>query len=77
MQRGFVFCNKDFTKVLCIDSKVHGFVMISVDDTKALNKAMCLHDLTEAKNIQSRLDVNGMNNDLEITNIARLYKKFY
>jgi len=38
---------------------------------------MCLHDLTEAKNIQSRLDVNGMNNDLEITNIARLYKKFY
>jgi hypothetical protein len=51
--------------------------MISVDDTKALNKAMCLHDLTEAKNIQSRLDVNGMNNDLEITNIARLYKKFY
>ena len=77
MQRGFVFCDADFSRVLCIGSNKSTFELIDVDSTKALNKAMCMPDLTEAKNVLKRLDINGMNGNLQITNVARLYKKFF
>lgn len=77
MQRGFVFCNPDHNNVLCIKDSKDGFEWRSVDSTKVLNQAICLSDLTEAKNIYNRIMEKELANDLEIINIARLYKKFF
>lgn len=77
MQRGFVFCNPDRNNVLCIKDSKDGFEWRPVDSTKVLNQAICLNDLTEAKNIYNRIMEKELANDLEIINIARLYKKFF
>jgi len=77
MQRGFVLCNKELTKILCINKNGNGFTLLTINNTKVLNKAMCLPDLTEAKNILKRLQNEKMNEELEITNISALYKNFY
>lgn len=55
--------------------------MASVDSTQVLNNALCLHDLTEAKNILKRVkNTSGYEDvvkDAEVHNIARLYNKFF
>jgi len=51
--------------------------MKEVDSTQVLNKAFCLEDLTETKNILRRLEDKDLVNGLEIVNVARLYKKFF
>jgi len=54
--------------------------MASVDSTQVLNNALCLHDLTEAKNILKRLNASEYEDivrDAEVHNIARLYNKFF
>lgn len=54
--------------------------MADVDSTKVLNSALCLHDLTEAKNILKRLNASDYKEsvkDVEVHNIARLYNKFF
>ena len=55
--------------------------MGKVSDTVILNSALCLPDLTEAKNILKRVKTvakyASVVEDLEVHNIARLYNKFY
>lgn len=55
--------------------------MGKVFDTTILNSALCLPDLTEAKNILKRVKTvakyANIVEDLEVHNIARLYNKFY
>jgi len=54
--------------------------MAAVDSTQVLNSALCLHDLTEAKNILKRLIASEYEEnvkDVEVHNIARLYNKFF
>lgn len=77
MQRGFVFCDPNQEKVLCITEKRDGFFWQDVDSTKILNQAVCIGDLTEAKNIYNRIVEKGLATGLEIINVARLYKKFF
>jgi hypothetical protein len=77
MQRGYVLCNYDLSQVLCLTPGKDGVVLQTVDSTKVLNKAMCLPDLTEAKNVSQMLQNKEMTGDLEIVNVARLYKKFF
>jgi hypothetical protein len=77
MQRGFVFCSPDRGQVLCINQEKTGFLWKEVESTKVLNQAICLSDLTEAKNICNRIVKSELANDLEIINVARLYKKFF
>ena len=77
MQRGYVLCNYDLSQVLCLTPGKDGVLLQNVDSTKVLNKAMCLHDLTEAKNISQRLQDKDLTAVLEIVNVARLYKKFF
>lgn len=77
MQRGYVLCNYDLSEVLCLTPGKDGVVLQAVDSTKVLNKAMCLPDLTEAKNVSQMLQNKDMTGDLEIVNVARLYKKFF
>ena len=77
MQRGYVLCKSDLSQVLCLNNAKDSIALRSVDSTKVLNKAMCLPDLTEAKNVSKRLHEQGMVDGLEIVNVARLYKKFF
>lgn len=77
MQRGYVLCNYDLSQVLCLTPKKDGVLLQDVNSTKVLNEAMCLPDLTEAKNISQMLRAKEMTDDLEIVNVARLYKKFF
>ena len=77
MQRGFVFCSPDQNQVLCINQEKTDFLWKDVENTKVLNQAVCLADLTEAKNIYKRIMDKGLADNLEIINVARLYKKFF
>lgn len=77
MQRGYVLCKSDLSQVLCLSNAKDTIALRSVDSTKVLNKAMCLPDLTEAKNVLKRLHEKEMVDGLEIVNVARLYKKFF
>lgn len=77
MQRGYVLCNHSLTQVLCLTPGKDGVVLKDVSSTKILNQAMCLPDLTEAKNVSQMLQDKELTDDLEIVNVARLYKKFF
>ena len=77
MQTGYVMCSQDLSKVLCLDKASGGVTLVTVDSTQDLNRSICLSDLTETKNIYDRLKDHGLINQLEIVNVARLYKKFY
>lgn len=77
MQRGYVLCDRNLSKVLCLAAEQSGVLMKDVDSTQVLNKAFCLEDLTETKNILRRLEEKELVDNLEIVNVARLYKKFF
>jgi len=77
MQRGYVLCNHDLSQVLCLTPGKDAVVLHDVSSTKVLNKAMCLPDLTEAKNVSQMLQEKDLTGNLEIVNVARLYKKFF
>lgn len=81
MQRGYVFSAGDLSEVLCLTADKQGFTMEAVDNTQVLNRAMCLHDMTEAKNILKRIKATPEYTDvvenIEINNVARLYNKFF
>lgn len=77
MQRGYVLCDDTLSKVLCLTPGKDGVLLNEVDSTQVLNKALCLEDLTETKNVLKRLQANNLVNNLEIVNVARLYKKFF
>ena len=55
--------------------------MMTVDSTTVLNKALCVHDLTEAYNVlrlvSATSDYAGVAKKVQPENIARLYNKFY
>lgn len=81
MPRGYAITSTDLSRVLCLNAAKDGFLMEDVVSTKVLNNALCFHDLTEAKNVLSKIqeseDHSGVVSDAEINNIARLYNKFY
>lgn len=81
MQNGYVICTTGLTAVLCLAKDRQGFVMVPVEGPSALNKAMCLHDLTEAKNVLKRIknsaEFEDVVEDVEICNVARLYNNFF
>lgn len=77
MQRGYVLCDYALSQVLCLTPGKDGVVLKDVSSTKILNQAMCLPDLTEAKNVSQMLQNKKLTGDLEIVNVARLYKKFF
>ena len=76
MQTGFVLCSPDLLKVLCISKDKQNVNLVSLESTKTLNKCICLADLTEAKNVADRLQAAGLASNLDIVNVARLYKRF-
>lgn len=77
MQVGYVLCSPDLNQVLCLNGGRNGVNLIPVTSTMALNRSICLSDLTEIKNVYGRLQEKGLADGLEIVNVARLYKRFY
>lgn len=79
MQRGYTLCNMDLTKVISIDKNKKEFVWIDINGTKAINKALCFYDKTEARNIQQRV-INHYDGDLDetqVVNVSKLYSKIF
>ena len=81
MHRGYTITTTDLEKVLCLTEDHKDFILSSITSTNILNKALCVQDLTEAKNILHRLGEMSSYEELvsscEVNNIARLYNKFY
>lgn len=81
MHRGYVITSCDMEKVLCFAPDQSALVWSELVSKQTLNKALCLHDLTEGKNILQRLsdssDYKEIVKDAEVQNIARLYNKFF
>ena len=77
MQRGYVFCNDTHDEILCFSEDRKGFIFEKIKGGPSLNRAICLGNLTEAKNIKTRIINKQLLDDLEIINIAALYKKIY
>ena len=77
MQTGYVLCSTDLSKILCLTKSKEGVVLVEARSTMDINRAICVSDLTEAKNVLERLKNSGLVEDLEIANVARLYKRFY
>jgi hypothetical protein len=77
MLSGFVFCDFDNQNVLSYTGDKTSVELIPADSTTNLNRAICLGDLTEMKNIQERLKTAGFIDDVYIVNIATLYKRFF
>lgn len=77
MLSGFVFCDFDNQNVLSYTKDKTSVELIPADSTANLNRAICLGDLTEMKNIQERLKAAGFIDDVYIVNIATLYKRFF
>jgi hypothetical protein len=81
MCSGYVIVDPGTSKVLCLGPGKKSFVMLEVTDPTILNKAICAPDLTEAKNVLSRIQNSPDHKDVvsgvEIQHVARLYKKFY
>lgn len=77
MQFGHVLCSPELDKVLCLTEDKKGVRLVPIDTTSDLNRSMCLSDLTEIKNVYQRLKNSRLVGNLEIVNIARLYKRFF
>ncbi len=79
MQRGYALCNMDLTKVISIDKNKQKFIWIDISGTKAINKALCFYDKTEARNIQQRIidHYKGLMEESQVVNVSKLYSKVF
>lgn len=77
MKSGFVFCDFDNQNVLCYTDDRSSVQLVPVSSTTNLNRAICLSDRTEMKNIQERLKSSDIIDDLYIVNVGTLYKRFF
>ena len=52
-----------------------GFKVTCIEkDTEKLSRALCLKDLTSIKDLYARFKKNDLTQNLDIVNIAKLYK---
>ena len=77
MLSGYVFCDAGSKKVLCYTKDRTGVEFIEMGGSHSLNRAICLGDLTEMKNIQERFKKADLIDGLSIVNVGSLYKKFF
>ena len=74
MQSGYALCTMDNSKVLCISKNPPKVELMEAADFGNLNRALCLPDLTSIKSVYDRLKEKNLVEDLDIVNIAKLYK---
>jgi len=77
MLSGFVFCDANTRKILCYTKDRTGVEFVDMGNKCSLNRAICLGDLTEMKNIQERFKKADLIDELSIVNVGSLYKKFF
>ena len=77
MQSGYVLWDSENLKVLCISEDKKRVELIEIKKTNGLNKALCFPDLTSVKNIYERFQKLGLIKELDIVNVAKLYKHCY
>lgn len=77
MLSGYVFCDTASKKVLCYTKDRTGVEFIEMGGSHTLNRAICLGDLTEMKNIRERFKKADLIDGLSIVNVGSLYKKFF
>lgn len=81
MCSGYVIVCQDGLKVLCLAADRKSLSMTEVTSPSTLNKAVCAPDLTEAKNVLSRIKATEGYAEVvegaQIQHVARLYKKFF
>ena len=77
MQSGYALCTSDTTKVLCLTKNPTRVELLDVKEKTTLNKALCLPDLTSIKGVYERLKEKNLVGELDIVNVARLYKHHY
>ena len=74
MQIGYVLYEPDTLKVLCLTKGKRGVELLEIKDTEKLSRALCLKDLTSIKDLYERFKKNDLTQNLDIVNIAKLYK---
>ena len=74
MQIGYVLYEPDTLKVLCLTKGKRGVELLEIKDTEKLSRALCLKDLTSIKDLYARFKKNDLTLNLDIVNIAKLYK---
>lgn len=74
MQIGYVLYEPDTLKVLCLTKGKRGVELLEIKDTEKLSRALCLKDLTSIKDLYARFKKNDLTQNLDIVNIAKLYK---
>jgi hypothetical protein len=74
MQIGYVLYEPNTLKVLCLTKGKRGVELLEIKDTEKLSRALCLKDLTSIKDLYARFKKNDLTQNLDIVNIAKLYK---
>ncbi len=74
MHTGYVLCASADKKILCISDDKKGVELVDLRQKNSLNRALCLPDLTSIKNIYERFKKRNLVGELDIVNIAKLYK---
>jgi hypothetical protein len=74
MQSGYVLCALDNQKVLCLSKDKAGVELVDLRESNSLNRALCMPDLTSIKDLYERFKARDLVGELDIVNIARLYK---
>ena len=74
MQSGYALCTPDNSKVLCVFKNPSRVELIETSNVSNLNRALCLPDLTSIKIVYDRFKEKNLVEDLDIVNIAKLYK---
>lgn len=77
MHVGYSITSKDLSEILCFSADKTELLMAQATCKGILNKALCVSDLTEGKNILKRLrkmdKYRELLADVEVNNIARVY----
>ena len=76
MRSGYTLCTPDNLKVLCLVTTPRGVELVEILNVNTLNRALCLPDLTSIKSAYDRLKEKKLVGDLDIVNIAKLYRNF-
>ena len=77
MQSGYVLCATTDQKILCISEDKTGIELIDLKQANSLNRALCMTDLTSLKDVYERFKERNLVGELDIVNIAKLYKHSY
>ena len=74
MQIGYVLYDPDTLKVLCLTKGKRAIELVDIKEKNSLERALCLKDRTSIKDLYNRFKKNELTSNLDIVNIAKLYK---